>query len=146
MKKIIVPIDFSDNTEYILNKTLQHLHKEEFEVILLHVTSIDIGFIIGDVGFQYLPELEETTLKNEAKQLKKISKDLNSKEIKNEAVLLQGDPADEILKYADENNADLIVMGSHGRSSFYEAFIGSVSHSVLKHSKIPVLLIPIQQD
>jgi len=146
MKKIIVPIDFSDNSEYILTKSLEYLHKEDFEIILIHVASSDIGFIIGEIGFQYLPELENTVLKNEAKYLTDLSENLNTKNITNKSILLQGDPAFEILKYASENEAHLIIMGSHGRGTFYDAFIGSVSKSVLKNSKIPVLLIPILEN
>jgi nucleotide-binding universal stress UspA family protein len=145
MKKILVPIDFSDNSEYILNKVLEYIHQEEFEIILIHVTSADIGFIIGEVGYQYLPELEETALENESKQLQKISSDLNDKNIKNQAILVQGDPADEILKFSEENDVHLLIIGGHGRSTFYDAFIGSVSKTILKNSKIPVLLIPIKE-
>lgn len=146
IKKIVIPIDLSDNTEYIIRKALECFHQNEFEIILLHITSADVGFIIGEIGFQYLHDLKENTLKNETDQLKKISDSLSKKNIKHRSILLQGNPSDEILKFSKEEKVHLIIMGSHGRSSFYDAFIGSISKSVLKQTKIPVLLIPIVEE
>jgi len=51
------------------------------------------------------------------------------------------DPADEILKRADEIGAELIAMGSHGRSGFLEFFLGSVSRKVLDRARCPVLVV-----
>ncbi|MEJ5359517.1 MAG: universal stress protein [Desulfobacterales bacterium] len=58
-----------------------------------------------------------------------------------EIVVTQGDPVDCILQEAEARKADLIVMGYHTRGRLEEAVIGSVSRSVLRRSKVPVLLI-----
>lgn len=50
-----------------------------------------------------------------------------------------------IVDAAVESGADLIVMGTHGRSGFTRAMIGSVADAVVKHSEIPVLLVPMKQ-
>ncbi|WP_082562399.1 universal stress protein [Paenibacillus sp. Root444D2] len=47
----------------------------------------------------------------------------------------------EILKYADEIQADLIIVGSRGLSSIGEFVLGSVSHNVVQHAKLPVLVV-----
>jgi hypothetical protein len=47
-----------------------------------------------------------------------------------------------ILKIADEEGADLIIMGSRGLSSFKKTFVNSVSDYVLRNSKVPVLIVP----
>lgn len=52
----------------------------------------------------------------------------------------KGAPAHVILDYAKENNCDLIIMGSRGLSGFKE-FLGSVSHTVIQQSRVPVLLV-----
>jgi nucleotide-binding universal stress UspA family protein len=59
----------------------------------------------------------------------------------------EGDPADEILKYADEIHAELIAMGSHGQSGIMRFLMGSVSRKVLDHAECPVLIarIPNQE-
>lgn len=57
------------------------------------------------------------------------------------ATLLQGSPAKAIIDYAEENNSDLIIIGSRGLGGISEFILGSVSHNVVQHSKIPVLVV-----
>lgn len=61
--------------------------------------------------------------------------------INHEIVLLHGCPADEIIRYAEESGADLLVMGSRGLGALREFALGSVSHKVLTHAKCPVLVV-----
>jgi len=56
--------------------------------------------------------------------------------------LTVGDPAQEIIDRATKGNFSLIVMGSQGKGSVQEVFIGSVSNKVVRHTCVPVLLIP----
>lgn len=58
-----------------------------------------------------------------------------------EAILKQGVTAKTIVSHAHENNCDLIVIGSRGLSAIGEFMLGSVSHHVLKHAKVPVLVV-----
>ncbi|TMV48409.1 universal stress protein [Paenibacillus mesophilus] len=62
------------------------------------------------------------------------------------SALLQGDPAQALLEYADEQGADLIVIGSRGLGTLKELFLGSVSHYVVQHAKIPVLVIKAPRE
>ncbi|QYR21608.1 universal stress protein [Paenibacillus sp. sptzw28] len=55
--------------------------------------------------------------------------------------VLEGSPAEAILQYTEENGCDLIVIGSRGLSSLREFMMGSVSHNVAQHSKVPVMII-----
>ncbi len=55
-----------------------------------------------------------------------------------------GNPADEIIKISQELGADLLVMGSIGRSGLSKILLGSVAEKVVRHSKVPVLLVPIK--
>jgi phosphoglycerate kinase len=56
-------------------------------------------------------------------------------------IAVQGEPADEILRFADELNADLIAMGSHGKTGILSLIMGSVSRKVLNHATRPVLIV-----
>ncbi|MCA0987677.1 universal stress protein [Guptibacillus algicola] len=56
-------------------------------------------------------------------------------------MVLEGNPGEELVNYADENHCDLIVMGSRGLSGIKEIFLGSVSHNVLQRANCPVLVI-----
>ncbi len=60
--------------------------------------------------------------------------------------VVEGYPADAIVDTASSAHADLIVMGSHGRSGFRRLFLGSVAESVLRLSPVPVLIVKEQQS
>ena len=55
--------------------------------------------------------------------------------------VLAGDPADEIVAYADNHDVDLIVVGSRGRGTVASTLLGSVSHAVLHEARRPVLVV-----
>jgi len=58
-------------------------------------------------------------------------------------LVVDGDPADEILKKADELNCDVIIMGTHGKGLLSHTFLGNVSEKVLHRTRKPVFIIPI---
>ena len=58
MKNIILPIDFSDTTETLLEGAVDFAKEITGKIYLIHVAPADIGFAIGDMGFQYFPEIE----------------------------------------------------------------------------------------
>jgi nucleotide-binding universal stress UspA family protein len=57
-----------------------------------------------------------------------------------------GHPAEEILKAADEESCDAIILGTHGKGFLRQAFLGSVAGSVLERSRKPVFIIPLPSD
>lgn len=61
--------------------------------------------------------------------------------VRAEYKLLEGYPAQAVLEFASDSGADLIVMGSRGLGAIREFVLGSVSHNVAQHSKIPVLVV-----
>jgi nucleotide-binding universal stress UspA family protein len=64
-------------------------------------------------------------------------------EIKSEVVLVDGDPAQAILDQVEAGHHDLIVVGSRGRGDAASLLLGSVSHAVLHHSRVPVLIVHV---
>jgi nucleotide-binding universal stress UspA family protein len=68
---------------------------------------------------------------------------LRAKSLQVDTVILQGAPADAILTYAKNEQIDLIVMATHGRTGLARALFGSVAESVLHHAACPVLLIRV---
>jgi nucleotide-binding universal stress UspA family protein len=70
-----------------------------------------------------------------------VQKSRGNKDIKICGELVSGTPADEILRFADANGIDLILMASHGRSGVSRWAMGSVSYKVLRQAKAPVLMV-----
>ena len=143
MINIVLPIDFSDATDKLLEGALKFAKETRGKICLIHVAPADIGFAIGDMGFQYFPEVEQNEIKEELLRLNNLQQKLIAHDVDCEHMLKQGVAGDIILEYAKEKNAGYIVMGSHGRSNMYDVFVGSLTKELTRRSPIPVLVIPI---
>ncbi|UBB89667.1 universal stress protein [Candidatus Kaistella beijingensis] len=143
MINIVLPIDFSDATDKLLEGALKFAKETRGKICLIHVAPADIGFAIGDMGFQYFPEVEQNEIKEEFLRLNNLQQKVIAHDVDCEHMLKQGVAGDIILEYAKEKNAGYIVMGSHGRSNMYDVFVGSLTKELTRRSPIPVLVIPI---
>ncbi len=146
MSTILVPIDFSDFNRKVINHAIEHAKLVNGKIYLIHVATLDIGVIVSETGFTYLPELEQTALNEEADQLSKLKSEIESQGIKCDAIVKQGIPADIIVQEANDLKVDLIVIGSLGHNSLYNMFVGSVASEVIKNSSIPLLVIPKEKS
>ena len=142
MKNIVVPIDFSDTTDVLIDGAVNFAKEVVGKIYLIHVAPADIGFAIGDMGFQYFPEIEKSEISEELSELNEIEKRVEAKGVACEHLLKQGVASEIILDYAKEKDASYIVMGSHGRSGIYDVFVGSLTKDITRKSPIPVLVLP----
>ena len=142
MKNIVVPIDFSDTTDVLIDGAVNFAKEVVGKICLIHVAPADIGFAIGDMGFQYFPEIEKSEISEELSELNEIEKRVKAKGVACEHLLKQGVASEIILDYAKEKDASYIVMGSHGRSGIYDVFVGSLTKDITRKSPIPVLVLP----
>lgn len=142
MKNIVLPIDFSDTSDTLIDGAVKFAKEVGGKICLIHVAPSDLGFAIGDMGFQYFPEIEKSEISYELEQLNEIEKKIVNKGVACVHLLKQGIASEIILEYAQEKKAAYLVMGSHGRSGIYDVFIGSLTKELTKKSPIPVLIIP----
>lgn len=70
-----------------------------------------------------------------------IEENVKAAGIETVPILLKGNPAEKILDFAEEQKVDMIVMGSTGKSGVERFMLGSVSEKVIRHSKVPVLVV-----
>ncbi len=145
MTHIVLPVDFSDSTEKLIQGAIDFAKVTNGKIHLIHVAPSDVGFVLGDAGFQYFPEVEENEIKAELLQLNNLQQRIISQGIDCEHQLKQGAAKEIILEYAEEKKASYIVMGSHGRSGIYDVFVGSLTKDLTKTSPIPVLVIPCHE-
>ena len=111
---------------------------------LIHIAAPDPDFVGYDVGPQYIRDSRATELKKEHKLLQEYSSNLKKKGIDSEGLLVQGATIEMIIKESKKLNVDLIIAGHYDHGFFYNAFIGSVSGEIIKKSKIPVLIVPLE--
>lgn len=152
MKKILIAVDDTKGTKKAFSMATNVCCKINPESIaLLYVEKFEgrslMDEMLGDTELSTLAEVLKGTEYQEALD-KKAEKILNyyKKALENKGVtsiktiIKKGHPAEEILKAASKENADMIVIGSRGRRTSH-LFMGSVSREVANNSEIPVLLV-----
>jgi nucleotide-binding universal stress UspA family protein len=83
-------------------------------------------------------------MKNDVKKNQQILCERVFKDYKVWTFIEEGKPSEKVLKVAEEWGADLIVCGTHGRKGFEHLLMGSVAERLIRHSTIPLLVIPIK--
>ncbi len=87
-------------------------------------------------------ELIREALKKQGEQAIGYIKGLGKvKGINVESVLLEGDPSDELIQYADEEEMDIVIMGTLGKTGLYRILLGSVAENLVRHSKVSVMVV-----
>jgi nucleotide-binding universal stress UspA family protein len=160
MKRILVPIDFSDVTPLVIELARQLAKAFDAEIHLVHVKELTAAatpniFGYGLAGMSELAPMSGVPVpgfepvpqpipedEGQKSKLARWQKELADGGIKVSLHKPTGVVAEEILSQADELNADLIVMGTHGHGAMYNLLVGSTTKGVLKHSTCPVLLVP----
>ncbi|MFZ5597527.1 MAG: universal stress protein [Bacillota bacterium] len=141
MAKVLVPFDGSDSAlraaGYAANMSLKDSEVEVTLLIVVNTQNLDFfeaSLDIKDRFFESLAESAEATLQ-------KASEIFNNKGITVKKVVAKGDPATTINNYVNENNIDVIVMGTRGLTSLKGMVLGSVSQKLIHLTDKPVTLI-----
>jgi nucleotide-binding universal stress UspA family protein len=141
-KKILVPLDGSELSE----AALVHLSDfKEAEVILMRIKEPLDPNVIGTLDAKVALELDEAYYEEAVQYLEKIVENLKEKGITAKTEVLTGNSADEIIKYSQKNDIDLIIMSTRGRSGFSRLVFGSVAEKVIRNSTVPILIKPPKQ-
>lgn len=139
IKKILVATDFSELSVAAVEYAKIFAAKFEAKVYLVHVVEI-APLILPDGGPTYLAVSHEVE-KDATKELKRFAaKNLGSLK-KLELIICEGDPRQEIVKLAEKENIDLIVMATHGRTGLAHVILGSVAERVVHSSPVPVVMV-----
>jgi nucleotide-binding universal stress UspA family protein len=139
LSRVLVAVDGSENSERAIEAALQLAKKTGSKV---YVVSVVQPLVLSKYPPKTAIELEEL-FKQQAQELlaKYTSLAADKHGVKVESILGNGYVPKVIVEKAKENDVDLIVIGSRGLSGIKEMFLGSVSHSVVRGSKVPVLVV-----
>ena len=140
IKKIVCPLDLSDLSPRVAEYAVAMARAFGSEVLVVYVAPSVNQYAVLDVPPQSLEWFTEEISTNAVNHMGKVTTELFTG-IKVETKILSGNPAEEIIKVARENNADLIVMGTRGRKGVDLLVFGTVADKVVKNSKIPVLTV-----
>jgi len=141
LKRILVPHDFSETSHAAVNYGIALARAFGARLYFLHVgdraqLELETEFPLG---------LEGAVQDAVRERLLKIVAPLEQSELKPEFAVRPGSPASEIVRYAKDNEIDLVVMGTHGRGVVSHAVLGSVAEKVVRTAPCPVLTLRSQQ-
>jgi len=143
MKRIIVPVDFSRQARHALDLAVQISRKNNTKVVALHVVEFPIGSLIDPVGVAVPPvydkEFLDTLKENANKRFDKFLEDYTEDNI--ETMVEVGNPYEGISEKLNEEDYELIVMGTKGASGFKEFLIGSNTEKVVRTAECPVIAV-----
>ena len=169
VKKILYATDLSENARYAFAYAVSLADLYKATITFIHVLPevpdrLDKS-VIGYISEERWEEIKSQNVE-EAREaisgkrrdhpairdaLHQFSEDVNeSREgkgfITDDIIVVRGNPVEEILKYSEDINCDLIVMGTHGHGTLADAMIGSTARRVLRRSAKPVLVVRLPEE
>ena len=139
-ERILIPTDGSTGTAHVAIEAFDLADRYGAQVHLLHVMDSDIGGVLTSGNET---EAEQREYGRKAIQPLEEMADVHGLETTTE--LREGDPSQEILACADEIGADVVVMGTHGRSGIERRIIGSVAERIVRHAEPSVLTVRLPE-
>lgn len=143
IKQIVAPTDFSEPSSHAVDTAMSFARATGATVHVVHVIGdavytlpppVDVA-VVAPLDIARVTAETEKTLEAEAERVRAAG-------VACEVVMLTGRPDKEIVDYAEKLGADVIVMGTHGRSGLAHVLLGSVAERVVKGSTRPVLILP----
>lgn len=144
-KKILFATDFSESSDHAFGRALSVAECFGAKLLILHVINelVDLrGFYVPHISFD---KLEEEMESGARKMMEKFLQSRLADYPDVQSFVVPGVPYDEILKLAQSENVDLIVMGTHGRTGLDHVLFGSTAEKVVRKSTVPVMTIRCPQ-
>ena len=139
---IVVPVDGSETAYAAVAKSIEFAQAFGSKIIVVQVLSLDPYIAAEYISAHQTNDLIERARTSILESLDAAKAKFNHYGIEVETKILEGQVIHrEIIKVAEENHADLIIIGSHGRTGLKKFFLGSVAQSLLGESHIPVLIV-----
>ena len=150
LQKILLPTDFSGCANFALPYAAAIARAAKATIVCVHV----VEPVVPAVGYTGLAEpmpiadisgqLEDSA----ERQLPKLAECEECVGLEVEEIIVHGDPAAEIVRVAQEQEVDLIVISSHGRTGLGRMIFGSTAEAVVRHANCPVLVVkpPHQEE
>ena len=142
-KKILVATDFSEFSDRALQDAMEMAKNYRAELVLLHVVDEYLQQCAADyclspeVFANAKEQTKRSSLEKMQEEVRKISPRNNGLDYR----VRTGVPYSEILKEQEEDKADLIILGSHGKRGFVHNMIGGVADRVTRSAAVPVMVV-----
>jgi nucleotide-binding universal stress UspA family protein len=137
IQTILIPVDFSETSSQAVQTGKVFAKKlGGVKVVLFHVVE-EIEYYPGFV----MPPIFEELKENARKELDNVAQELRAEGLPVDVEVGVGSPSQKIVQLAKSLPADLIVMGTHGRTGFSHALLGSIAEKVVRQAYCPVMTV-----
>jgi nucleotide-binding universal stress UspA family protein len=140
----VVPVDFSNTSDTALDHAIKLSKESNGKLLLIHALSSSAMMMAGpyEATPQMMIEYEEAQHDEAQKQMEKLvrRKKLQPGTFRS-LIARRGDPARVIANQAKKSRANMIIMGSHGRTGLKRLVLGSVAERTLRYARCPVLIV-----
>lgn len=142
IRRILHPSDFSPASSAAFAKAVELARENKAELVVVHVLA-SVAPIVGEgyVSPQAYEQIQASVRAHGQKQLDALLARAARAKVKARGLLLEGVPHAQIVRAAKGQRADLIVMGTHGRSGLARLFLGSVAERVVATAPCPVMTV-----
>lgn len=139
---ILLPTDGSPGAEAAIDHAMHVANQNNAVVHAVHVIEItDLGDITEDAE-----DLETELQKGAQELLTPILDAADNVGVEVVEAVVEGRPHEQLVEYVNENEIDIVVMGSHGKSGLSRVLLGSTAEKVVRHSPAPVLTVRTRED
>jgi nucleotide-binding universal stress UspA family protein len=138
-KHILVPTDFSEYADYALDYAIELAKTFQARLTVLYVLHLS-SLALGEAPPTVLADIWEAMETNAQQQMQMALARVQEAGLQGDSAIVEGIPFQAILDTAKDKEADLIVMGTHGRTGLTHALMGSVAEKVVRLAPCPVLV------
>jgi nucleotide-binding universal stress UspA family protein len=146
-RNIMIATDGSECSKKVVDKGIEFARFSGGTVCAVYVVStayisaMDGSYSSSIDMFPYFEAMHDA-LKKQGQQAIDYVKELGAKKSVNvESVLLEGNPSEELIRYAEKEKMDIVIMGTIGKTGLDRMLLGSVAGNVVRHSKVPVMVV-----
>ena len=146
LKKIVCPSDFSAAAQKAVTEALELVQHFQAELVLVHVVPV-VPPAPTDPNFVFeVPEYERALHVDAERRLRALAAEVAGKGVAVRTAVGHGDAGAEIVRIANDEGADLIVIATHGTTGWRHAMFGSVAEKVVRTAHRPVLTVPAPNE
>jgi len=140
LTRILAPIDFSDCSLKALDYAAGFARSFQAWITLIHVVQVPYG--TGEAVIVDLDRIRQRMREDSERQLAAlVTKLTRDQEISMDIIVREGNPYAEIVRVAQEQRIDLIIIATHGHTGIKHVLLGSVAERVVRHASCPVLVV-----
>lgn len=143
MSDIMIAVDLSSFSENLIRTGLELADKMNASVTLFSVVEIGIGIGLPEAGPVFTDDIP-ARIREVEERLEGYRQNYPYKQNIN-IVVTTGNPKNETLEQAHNSHATMLVVGTHGRTGLDHMLLGSNAEYIIRHSRIPVLVVPYNQ-